>query len=974
MSDIKIFNGSDLVPSGGASIDGTRLAIAPTLTYDSNFSQYNIGDVPTGVVLYQNTGYVQANNTGYYVASGSSNILDSTGSNILGTNLWACNFYALTGVLGSYQYALGPFGEPGYGLYPKASTTLRAALSGLSDYTIEFYAFIGQKSAPQAPVLFSINNGGVANFVQMNNSNNSLTWTWGGATTSTSTNIINKNEWYHIAVTKSGSSKFLYVSPASGVVSTPKLSGTAGSSAFSTINQINIGNYYPSANFASNAFIKNFKFISGAKTNFPTPDNEPGTIAHFKFENSLADFGGTGRDFTTPSDTYGNEVCFTWLPSGVNTCLSLTSYQNYSINNTTWDSRINSMKSFDGYFKANWSNYESTVYGTQVIYQLHNTTNTHFLSINTINRSLVWTSPSATFATANNAITSGQWHYFKFGQTASGLCIHVRNITGVNTVSAYSSVGYTAPTLFVVGSAAYGAVTSRPIVLADLGFYDYISTGVGRDSIPTQSIYVDSGTSGKYLNFPVGGSLYISGFMTRNGTLSVLINSGSVIPQPTSNSDLVKEVIANSWNPTVNAQGYGFAILQRDNTYPKATYLQGGVNRNGARLETTSVLDTRDFTGSFKGAYKDRYLGDGGVDNIRLPLDMRLSKYIYQMSGTASGIRISAYEYTDKLHEVDYTVSTSQRNANTSSTFYSGYALVVPYPGTRLDHIKYWTTNSGSFTKTFTPYQINKLNKILIDWDNSYSEYKEDTSIFSYSIDGGAWTTLPKDGAINATCTGSFSLRGQNLINSLDASSGVYINSVTADISGYWNDINAPSSPSGAYLTGIAYNNINVVWDNTGNTNTAYTYVYRSTVNDINSGSIVNIAPYPTGLFSDSSVNSNTEYFYWLRNVSLDGDFSPYTSVLSGTTLQWTLDDLVQQQNAISSHIPQNVSVVSTTSGILLSWSPPASGTIYGYRIYRAYTYDQVLTPLAQISGLSYLDSGVQQNSSYYYRVTSIFT
>ena len=40
MSDIKIFNGSDLVPSGGASIDGTRLAIAPTLTYDSNLSAW----------------------------------------------------------------------------------------------------------------------------------------------------------------------------------------------------------------------------------------------------------------------------------------------------------------------------------------------------------------------------------------------------------------------------------------------------------------------------------------------------------------------------------------------------------------------------------------------------------------------------------------------------------------------------------------------------------------------------------------------------------------------------------------------------------------------------------------------------------------------------------------------------------------------------------------------------------------------
>lgn len=59
-------------------------------------------------------------------------------------------------------------------------------------------------------------------------------------------------------------------------------------------------------------------------------------------------------------------------------------------------------------------------------------------------------------------------------------------------------------------------------------------------------------------------------------------------------------------------------------------------------------------------------------------------------------------------------------------------------------------------------------------------------------------------------------------------------------------------------------------------------------------------------------------------------------------------------------------------SSIILSWDPPVSGTMSGYRVWRSTSYYSQMTPIGSTKDLFYVDSGVN-TVNYYYRVTSLY-
>lgn len=59
-------------------------------------------------------------------------------------------------------------------------------------------------------------------------------------------------------------------------------------------------------------------------------------------------------------------------------------------------------------------------------------------------------------------------------------------------------------------------------------------------------------------------------------------------------------------------------------------------------------------------------------------------------------------------------------------------------------------------------------------------------------------------------------------------------------------------------------------------------------------------------------------------------------------------------------------------SSIILSWDPPTSGIMSGYRIWRSASYCSQMMPIGSTKDLFYIDSGVN-TLSYYYRVTSLY-
>ncbi len=67
------------------------------------------------------------------------------------------------------------------------------------------------------------------------------------------------------------------------------------------------------------------------------------------------------------------------------------------------------------------------------------------------------------------------------------------------------------------------------------------------------------------------------------------------------------------------------------------------------------------------------------------------------------------------------------------------------------------------------------------------------------------------------------------------------------------------------------------------------------------------------------------------------------------------------------------VSQISGTS-LLIGWyEPMLSGSIFGYRVYRAESYDAIYSGIGATTSLTYIDSGLSQDINYYYRIRSLY-
>ncbi len=77
-----------------------------------------------------------------------------------------------------------------------------------------------------------------------------------------------------------------------------------------------------------------------------------------------------------------------------------------------------------------------------------------------------------------------------------------------------------------------------------------------------------------------------------------------------------------------------------------------------------------------------------------------------------------------------------------------------------------------------------------------------------------------------------------------------------------------------------------------------------------------------------------------------------------------------------SDKIVLNPYVLSNSpSSLTINWSLPSNVSgISGYRIYRAFDYTQIFTPIGISTSLSYVDSGLQEGNNYFYRIRTIYS
>ena len=170
--------------------------------------------------------------------------------------------------------------------------------------------------------------------------------------------------------------------------------------------------------------------------------------------------------------------------------------------------------------------------------------------------------------------------------------------------------------------------------------------------------------------------------------------------------------------------------------------------------------------------------------------------------------------------------------------------------------------------------------------------------------------------------------------------------------------LDIPDAPTGITAVSSSYNSINTSWNAVAGVS-GYE-VYRAT----SSTGPSTLITAPKGLsFNNTGLTTNTTYYYRVRSYKMNGIVkvrSGYSAMVSAKPIQ-SLEVL---------GIPTNLKATSSTgNSINTSWSAVAGAS--GYEVYRATSSAGPNVLITAPKGLSFNNTGLTTNKTYYYRVRS---
>jgi len=165
-----------------------------------------------------------------------------------------------------------------------------------------------------------------------------------------------------------------------------------------------------------------------------------------------------------------------------------------------------------------------------------------------------------------------------------------------------------------------------------------------------------------------------------------------------------------------------------------------------------------------------------------------------------------------------------------------------------------------------------------------------------------------------------------------------------------------PSRPISLTATTVSSNQINLSWLDNSNNETGFTIVRKKGIRgtySVLASTLANVTS-----FSDTTLSGPDTYYYAVYAVNYAG-YSAYSNEASATIAQ------------AAPAAPTNLSVTAvTTNQVVISWTDNST-TETGFKIERKTgaggTYAQIAT--AGANATSYSDSGLTENTTYYYRV-----
>ncbi|MFA5104310.1 MAG: fibronectin type III domain-containing protein [Candidatus Margulisiibacteriota bacterium] len=170
---------------------------------------------------------------------------------------------------------------------------------------------------------------------------------------------------------------------------------------------------------------------------------------------------------------------------------------------------------------------------------------------------------------------------------------------------------------------------------------------------------------------------------------------------------------------------------------------------------------------------------------------------------------------------------------------------------------------------------------------------------------------------------------------------------------------NAPSVPSGLAAAAASQTQINLTWTDTANETG---YRIQRGLSATGPWTAITTPAANAVSYNNTGLTANTTYYYRICAFNTGGD-SAYSSVVNATTLP----------NAPS--VPSGLAAVAASqTQINLTWTDTANET--GYRIQRSpngtSSWTTITTPAA--NAVSYSNSGLTANTTYYYRICAFNT
>ncbi|HYQ85803.1 MAG TPA: fibronectin type III domain-containing protein [Bacteroidota bacterium] len=171
---------------------------------------------------------------------------------------------------------------------------------------------------------------------------------------------------------------------------------------------------------------------------------------------------------------------------------------------------------------------------------------------------------------------------------------------------------------------------------------------------------------------------------------------------------------------------------------------------------------------------------------------------------------------------------------------------------------------------------------------------------------------------------------------------------------------NSPAFPRGVTANG-GQTSITIRWNANTDLALAGYNIYRHTSRDtseqkLNSGLLL------TPVFTDSMVRGDLVYYYKVSAVDVDGHVSRFSDEVKGSLLPPA--------------VPVNFIVGPGKSFLHLNWKPNTEGDLAGYNIYRSRNADSNFAKLNNgfWRKADFIDSTVQQDTQYYYRIEAVDT